>query len=66
MPNQVMTRLRKGWLHRLYPGVYAVGHPHVSMQGRLLAAAKSIGTGAVLSHFSGAAAWDFVKWDTPK
>jgi hypothetical protein len=33
------------------------------MQGRLLAAVKSIGRGAVLSHFSAAALWRFVDWD---
>jgi hypothetical protein len=62
-PDQVTHRLRKGWLHRVYPGVYAVGHPALSMQGKLLAAVKSIGRGAVLSHFSAAALWEFVDWD---
>jgi hypothetical protein len=61
--DQVTTRVRKGWLHRVYPVVYAVGHPALSMQGQLLAAVKSMGKGAVLSHFAGAALWDFVKWD---
>ena len=62
-PDQVTHRLKKGWLHRVYPAVYAVGHPSLSMQGRLLAAVKSIGRGAVLSHFSAAALWGFVEWD---
>jgi very-short-patch-repair endonuclease len=62
-PDQVTHRLRKGWLHRVYPGVYAVGHPAISTTGRLLAAVKSIGRGAVLSHFSAAALWGFVDWD---
>jgi hypothetical protein len=62
-PDQVTHRLRKGWLHRVYSAVYAVGHPALSMQGRLLAAVKSIGKDAVLSHFSAAALWGFVEWD---
>jgi hypothetical protein len=62
-PDQVTTRLRKGWLHRVYPAVYAVGHPGLAMQGRLLAAVKSIGRGSVLSHFSAAALWGFIDWD---
>jgi hypothetical protein len=40
-----------------------VGHPAVSFQGRLLAAVKSVGRGAVLSHFSAAALWGFIDWD---
>jgi hypothetical protein len=62
-PNQVTARVKKGWLHRVYPGVYALGHPAIPMQGRFLAAVKSVGTGAVLSHFSAAALWGFVSWD---
>jgi hypothetical protein len=61
--DQVTARLRKGWLHRVYPGVYAVGHPALSVPGKLLAAAKCIGRDAVLSHFSAAALWGFVGWD---
>jgi hypothetical protein len=61
--DQVTQRLKKGWLHRLYPGVYAVGHPAVPVEGRFLGAVKSVGTDAALSHFTGAALWEFVKWD---
>jgi predicted transcriptional regulator of viral defense system len=61
--DQVTHRLRKGWLHRVYPGVYAVGHPALAIQGKLLAAVKCIGQDAVLSHFSAAALWGFVEWD---
>jgi len=48
-------RVRAGQLHRLYRAVYAVGHPAVSLEGQLLAAVKSLGPDAVLSHFSAAA-----------
>jgi very-short-patch-repair endonuclease len=59
----VRVRVRSGWLHQLYRAVYAVGHLAISHQGRFLAAVKSLGTDAVLSHFSAAALWGFVEWD---
>ena len=59
----VRTRLRSGRLHRLYEGVYAVGHPALPLEGLFLAAVKAWGDGAVLSHFSAAAFWGLVDWD---
>lgn len=53
----IETRLRSGRLHRLHPGVYAVGHRAVSIQGRRMAAVLASGSGAVLSHASAAALW---------
>jgi very-short-patch-repair endonuclease len=50
-------RLRAGRLHRLYPGVYAVGHLAISREGRWMAAVLACGPGAVLSHRSAAALW---------
>lgn len=50
-------RLRAGRLHRLHPGVYAVGHRAISRQGRWMAAVLYGGPGAVLSHRSAAALW---------
>jgi hypothetical protein len=47
-----------GRLHRLYRGVYAVGHPAVVGHGRWLAAVKACGREAVLSHQSAAALWE--------
>lgn len=44
-------------LHRVYAGVYAVGHPLLSPHGRYLAAVLAGGEGAVLSHRSAAALW---------
>ena len=44
-------------LHRLYRGVYAVGHKHLSAEGRMLAAALAYGDGAVVSHESAAYLW---------
>jgi very-short-patch-repair endonuclease len=44
-----------GYLHRVYQGVYAVGHANLSRHGRCMAAALACGSGALLSH--GSAAW---------
>jgi predicted transcriptional regulator of viral defense system/very-short-patch-repair endonuclease len=53
----IEIRLRRGRLHRLHPGVYAVGHRSLSVQGRWIAAVLASGPGAVLSHASAAAHW---------
>jgi hypothetical protein len=42
--------LRIGRLYLLHPGVYAVGHPEVSLHGRWRAAVLACGPGAALSH----------------
>jgi hypothetical protein len=55
--NGIRRRLRAGRLHRLYRGVYAVGHTIVNRDGRYLAAVMACGDGAVLSHRSAAALW---------
>src|SRR4051794_1981847 len=59
----VLVRVRNGRLHRIYRGVFAVGHANLPREGRFLAAVKACGPGAVLSHFSAAALWDLVAWD---
>jgi very-short-patch-repair endonuclease len=53
----VSRRAQAGRLHRLYRGVYAVGHRRLSREGRWLAAVLACGPGAVLSHRSAAALW---------
>jgi predicted transcriptional regulator of viral defense system len=50
-------RVRNGRLHRLYRGVFAVGHARITQEGRWLAAVFALGEGAVLSHASAAALW---------
>jgi Transcriptional regulator, AbiEi antitoxin/Protein of unknown function (DUF559) len=54
-------RVRAGRLHRLHRGVYAVGHRSLSWRGRWLAAVLVAGDGAVLSHTSAAALWEFLR-----
>jgi very-short-patch-repair endonuclease len=50
-------RLAAGWLHRTHRGVYAVGHPGVTLRGRWMAAVLAGGEDAVLSHRSAGALW---------
>jgi hypothetical protein len=50
-----------GGLHRLYRGVYAVGHAALTGYGRWLAAVKACGPGALLSHISAAALWNLIR-----
>lgn len=59
--DAITTRVHSGRLHRLHRGVYAVGHPAVSVRGRLRAAVLACGSSAVLSHFSAAAFWGLVE-----
>lgn len=51
-----------GRLHRLYRGVYAVGHTSLSLHGGCLAAVLSYGPHALLSHYSAAWLWGIARW----
>ena len=51
----IRHRLARGRLHRLMPGVYAVGRPEVGERGHWIAAVLSCGPHALLSHRSAAA-----------
>jgi Transcriptional regulator, AbiEi antitoxin len=59
--SAVTRRVHAGRLHRLHSGVYAVGHRSLSWRGRWLAAVLAAGDGAVLSHTSAAALWEFLR-----
>lgn len=50
-----------GRLHRLQPGVYAVGHTCLSTYGEAMAAVLACGPDAVLSHYSAAWLWGIAK-----
>lgn len=62
-PDAIATRVARGWLHRRFRRVYAVGHVALTTAGVFLAAVKACGPGAVLSHFSAAVLWDLIEWD---
>ncbi|HEU4657389.1 MAG TPA: type IV toxin-antitoxin system AbiEi family antitoxin domain-containing protein [Capillimicrobium sp.] len=61
--NAVSNRVRAGWLHPKHRGVYAVGHPELTLRGEFMAAVKACGPGAVLSHVSAAVLHALVDWD---
>ena len=52
--RQIDWRLRHRRLHRLFAGVYAVGHGALPYEGRWMAAVLVAGADAVLSHWSAA------------
>ena len=55
--TEIGGRVRRGRLHRVHKGVYAVGHLALSRNGRFMAAVLACGEGAALSHFSAAVLW---------
>ena len=55
--TMIRDRIASGRLHRLYRGVYAVGHTVIPRDGRFLAAVLACGDGAALSHRSAAEVW---------
>lgn len=59
--SAVYRSVEAGHLHRLHPGVYAVGHTSLSTQGRCLAAVLACGPNSLLSHVSAAWLWDLTK-----
>ena len=52
-----------GRLHRLYRGVFTVGSPRLSGEGRWLAAVRACGPDALLSHLSAGALWGLLSTD---
>jgi predicted transcriptional regulator of viral defense system len=47
-------------LHRIHPGVYALGHSALSLRGRLWASLLYAGPGAVFSHTTAAWLWSLI------
>jgi very-short-patch-repair endonuclease len=58
--GEVEARLRRGSLHQLHRGVYAVGHRVLTQEARWVAAVFAFGAGAVLSHRSAGQLWRIV------
>jgi very-short-patch-repair endonuclease len=56
-PSAVRERVQVGRLHGIHRGVYAVGHPLLTAEGRWTAAVLACGEGAVVSHRSAAVLW---------
>lgn len=50
-------RMERGVLHAVHRGIYAVGHPLLSVNGRRMAAVLACGPGAALSYRSAARLW---------
>jgi hypothetical protein len=53
----IQHRLSTARLHRVFRGVFAVGHTCLTVHGRWTAAVLTSGAGALLSHRSAAALW---------
>ena len=49
--------MKRGLLHSVHRGVYAVGHLALTRNARFMAAVLACGEGAALSHFSAAVLW---------
>lgn len=64
--ERIKSRIRRGHLHRIHRGVYAVGHARLSIETRWMAAALACGSGAVLSHRSAGRLWRLLRtWSGP-
>ena len=62
----IAYRAQVGRLHRLYRGVYGVGHRPVSPLAHAMAVVLACGPGTVLSHGSAATLWGISRhWLTP-
>src|SRR3954465_1469410 len=49
-PRGANERVETGRLHRIHYGVYAVGHPRLTLDGKRMGAVLACGPGAVLSY----------------
>lgn len=56
-PKAIRHRVAIGRLHPIHAGVYAVGRPELTQEGRFIAAVLACGPTAALSHASAAMLW---------
>jgi hypothetical protein len=56
----IQYRLDNGRLHHVHRAVYAVGHPVLGRNGRIMSAVLACGPGALLSHRSAGAEWELL------
>jgi Protein of unknown function (DUF559)/Transcriptional regulator, AbiEi antitoxin len=59
--DAIEGRVKRGLLHSVHRGVYAVGHLALARNGRFIAATLACGEGAALSHFSAAVLWGLLE-----
>jgi very-short-patch-repair endonuclease len=64
--DAIDSRIRSGYLHRQYRGVYAVGRPGLTTEGRFPAVVVACGDRAVLSHTSAAILWGLLPERGPR
>jgi hypothetical protein len=59
--STITAWVRRGRLHRMHRGVYAVGHTAVGVMGRVMAALLWAGPGVLLSHTTAAWWWGIIE-----
>lgn len=59
--DAIQWRVRSGRLHRIHPGVYAVGHHALSLRARWRAGVMACGPGALLSHRDATQLWGLLR-----
>jgi very-short-patch-repair endonuclease len=59
-PQHIAYRIDIGRLVRIFRGVYAVGHPRLTREGRWMGAVLTCGPRSVLSHADAAAHWELM------
>jgi hypothetical protein len=57
----IVRWVQAGRLHKVYPGVYMVGHRAMTIRARLLAAVLYCEPGAAISHLTAAAWWGLLR-----